>query len=109
MTRYSVMLDEHWIAAAYADLPRLLLTDQEEDACSWSSHEEAVKAARRVSTLLDRPAWVHVRPNQKDCCPVEQGARQEALERRYEEDGRHDPEHPQYGLYTGLVAQGGAQ
>jgi hypothetical protein len=38
-----------------------------------------------------------------DCNPIEQQARQDELNRRYEEDGRHDPEHPMHALYTGLV------
>jgi hypothetical protein len=38
-----------------------------------------------------------------DCNPAEQQARQDKLDRRYEEDGRHDPEHPMHCLYTGLM------
>ena len=38
-----------------------------------------------------------------DCNPAEQQARQDELDRRYEEDGRHDPEHPMHCLYTGLM------
>lgn len=38
-----------------------------------------------------------------DCNPIEQQARQDELNRRYEEDGRHDPTHPMHALYTGLV------
>lgn len=37
------------------------------------------------------------------CDPVVQGARQAELEALYHRDGRHDPEHPFHGLYTGLV------
>lgn len=40
-----------------------------------------------------------------DCDPIEQLARQERLEALYEADGRHDPEHPMHGLYTGLHQQ----
>lgn len=32
----------------------------------------------------------------------EQDARQQQLEQLYLEDGRHDPEHPQHGHFTGL-------
>jgi hypothetical protein len=38
-----------------------------------------------------------------DCDPREQQARQDELDRRYEEDGRHDPSHPMHALYTGLM------
>lgn len=38
-----------------------------------------------------------------DCNPIEQLARQERLEYWYEIDGRHDPEHEQHSLYTGLA------
>lgn len=38
-----------------------------------------------------------------DCNPIEQQARQDELDIRYEEDGRHDPTHPMHALYTGLV------
>lgn len=38
------------------------------------------------------------------CDPVVQQARQDALDAAYEADGRHDPAHPQHGLYTGLMA-----
>lgn len=38
-----------------------------------------------------------------DCEPASQQARQDALEAAYEADGRHDPAHPQHGLYTGLM------
>lgn len=38
----------------------------------------------------------------------EQAARQQRLEQLYLEDGRHEPEHPQHGHYTGLVQQAAA-
>ena len=38
-----------------------------------------------------------------DCNPIEQQAVQDRLEALYEADGRHDPAHPMYGLYTGLT------
>jgi hypothetical protein len=43
-----------------------------------------------------------------ECDPAEQTARQDRLEELYAADGRHDPSHPQHGLYTGLhlAAQG---
>lgn len=41
-----------------------------------------------------------------DCNPIEQQARQDELDRRYEEDGRHDPAHPMHALYTGLALGG---
>ena len=41
-----------------------------------------------------------------DCNPIEQQARQDELDRRYEEDGRHDPTNPMHALYTGLVLDG---
>jgi hypothetical protein len=39
-----------------------------------------------------------------NCDPTEQLERQAQLEVWYEADGRHDPAHPQHGLYTGLRA-----
>lgn len=38
-----------------------------------------------------------------DCEPASQQTRQNALEAAYEANGRHDPAHPQHGLYTGLM------
>ena len=38
-----------------------------------------------------------------DCNPVEQLARQIALEEAYTADGRHDPNHPHHATYTGLA------
>lgn len=38
------------------------------------------------------------------CDPISQQQRQDALETRYAEDGRHDPDHPLHCLYTGLAA-----
>jgi hypothetical protein len=32
----------------------------------------------------------------------EDQARQDKLEELYADDGRHDPDHPMHGLYTGL-------
>jgi len=39
------------------------------------------------------------------CDPVVQGERQLAIEAAYLADGRGEIEHPQHGLYTGLVEQ----
>lgn len=39
----------------------------------------------------------------KDCDPIEQLERQLRLERLYEADGRHANDHPNHGLYTGLI------
>jgi hypothetical protein len=60
MTRYSIKLDDRWIAATYDSGPGILLTDQREDACSWVTHEAAVVAAKQVSEFFKRPAWIHV-------------------------------------------------
>ncbi len=38
-----------------------------------------------------------------DCHPVEQQARQDALDAAYEADGRHDPAHPHHCTYTALM------
>jgi hypothetical protein len=38
-----------------------------------------------------------------DCHPVEQLQRQQFLEELYVADGRMDPAHPRYGLFTGLM------
>lgn len=38
-----------------------------------------------------------------DCNPIEQQAIQDRLDRWYEEDGRHEPDHPLHSLYTGLA------
>jgi len=38
----------------------------------------------------------------KDCSPTEQQARQDELDRLYEQDGRNDPNHPLHATYTGL-------
>ena len=35
---------------------------------------------------------------------IEQDARQVELDRLYEADGRHDPQHPMHALYTGLLS-----
>lgn len=32
----------------------------------------------------------------------EDQARQDKLEQLYSDDGRHNPDHPQHGVYTGL-------
>lgn len=37
------------------------------------------------------------------CNPVEQQARQDALDAAYKADGRNDPAHPQHGVYSGLM------
>ena len=34
---------------------------------------------------------------------IEQAARQAELDRLYEADGRHDPQHPHHATYTGLL------
>lgn len=60
MTRYSLRLDEHWIAATYDSGSGVALTDQREDACSWVTHDAAVAAAKHVSAFFDRPAWIYV-------------------------------------------------
>jgi hypothetical protein len=39
----------------------------------------------------------------RECDPVEQTLRQVLLEELYRMDGRSEPDHPMYGLYTGLV------
>lgn len=39
----------------------------------------------------------------RECNPIEQQARQEQLERWYIADGRDNPEHPMFALYTGLA------
>jgi hypothetical protein len=36
------------------------------------------------------------------CNPLVQQARQDFIETLYEQDGRHDPEHPLHAHYTGL-------
>ena len=36
------------------------------------------------------------------CDPVIQQARQDRLDTLYEQDGRHDPTHPQHATYCGL-------
>ena len=41
----------------------------------------------------------------QDCNPIEQLQRQQLLEQLYEAPGRHDPKHPQHGVYTGLMEQ----
>ena len=38
-----------------------------------------------------------------DCNPVEQQARQDALDAAYLTDGRDNPAHPLHSLYTGLM------
>lgn len=39
------------------------------------------------------------------CNPAVQLARQKRLDALYEQDGRHDPSHPNHHTYTGLWAQ----
>jgi hypothetical protein len=39
----------------------------------------------------------------RDCDPVEQQKVQDRLEAWYLEDGRDNPEHPLYSVYTGLA------
>ena len=38
------------------------------------------------------------------CDPIVQQQRQDELDQRYAEDGRHDPTHPFHAVYTGLAA-----
>lgn len=38
-----------------------------------------------------------------DCDHIEQQQVQDRLDRWYEQDGRHDPSHPQHAHYTGLA------
>ena len=37
-----------------------------------------------------------------DCHPVTEDRKARRMERLYAEDGRHDPEHPLTGTFTGL-------
>jgi hypothetical protein len=39
-----------------------------------------------------------------DCHPIEQQARQDALDAAYAADGRHDPQHPCHSTYTALMS-----
>jgi uncharacterized protein GlcG (DUF336 family) len=59
VTRYSVCVDGRWLAAVYDSGSGIMLTEQREDACSWVTHEAAVKAARVASTFLNSSAFVH--------------------------------------------------
>ena len=42
-----------------------------------------------------------------NCNAIEQEARQALLDSWYEQDGRHDPAHPDHCLYTGLAEKYG--
>jgi hypothetical protein len=45
MTRYRVAVGKHWLAAVYDEHSNgVMLTDKEEDACSWATHEKALGA-----------------------------------------------------------------
>lgn len=44
-------------------------------------------------------------PSTQLCDPLEQQARQDALDDLYERDGRDRHDHPLHGLYTGLAQQ----
>lgn len=41
----------------------------------------------------------------RNCDPTEQQERFERMEALYEADGRHDPAHPDHGIYSGLMRQ----
>ena len=61
MTRYSIRVGDHWVAAVYdVTGPGIKLTDQQEDACSWVTHERAAGAARVVSGFFKEAAWIYV-------------------------------------------------
>jgi hypothetical protein len=59
VTRYSVLINDLWLAAAYGpDGSGLLLTDRQEDACSWVTVERAAASARLASNFFKNPAVV---------------------------------------------------
>jgi len=61
VTRYSIRVGDHWVAAVYdVTGPGIKLTDQQEDACSWVTHERAAGAARVVSSFFKESAWIYV-------------------------------------------------
>lgn len=61
MTRYSVLINDLWLAAAYGpDGSGLLLTERQEDACSWVTVERAAASARIASEFFKIPATVRV-------------------------------------------------
>lgn len=60
MTRYSVKVGDLWVAASYERSgPGILLTNKEEDAGSWVTHERAVEVARLATQFFNEMAWVY--------------------------------------------------
>jgi hypothetical protein len=59
VTRYSVLINDLWLAATYGpDGSGLLLTDRQEDACSWVTMERAAASARLASDFFKVSATV---------------------------------------------------
>jgi hypothetical protein len=53
------LINDLWLAAAYGpDGSGLLLTDRQEDACSWVTVERAAASARLASNFFKNPAVV---------------------------------------------------
>jgi hypothetical protein len=56
-----ICVGDQWVAAVYdVTGPGIKLTSQQEDACSWVSHDKAAGAARVVSAFFKEPAWIYV-------------------------------------------------
>lgn len=90
---------------AQITITRLLSEAEIEELGTWYVVEglERVPTGTTTFDLEARPAAPEPSPV-VDCHPVEQQTRQDRLEELYAADGRHDPDHPHHGTYTGLVA-----
>jgi hypothetical protein len=74
MTRYRVAVGKHWLAAVYDEHSNgVMLTDKEEDACSWATHEKALGAYGLACALyID---GVQLQAVEEPDCPASWGAK----------------------------------
>ena len=57
--RYALSVEDQWVVAV-GKYAAVYLTSEREDAGTWASHDEAVEAAKIVTSRLSKRAWVEV-------------------------------------------------
>jgi hypothetical protein len=56
MTRYVIAVGFSWLAAVYdTSSSGILLTEERDDACSWTSCEKAAEVVRQLQDLFTEP------------------------------------------------------